>query len=64
MFSITLLFHIYHPFNASNIATNVLQNWGDYADMTQAVLAYVTYASDVLLFCWFGTQLTQKVRQK
>jgi len=23
---------------------------------------YVTYASDVLLICWFGTQLTQHVR--
>jgi len=40
-----------------------LQNWGDYADMSQAVLVYVTYASDVLLICWFGTQLTQYVRQ-
>jgi len=41
-----------------------LQNWGDYTDMIQALLIYVTYASDVLLICWFGTQLTQHVRQK
>jgi len=40
-----------------------LQNWGDYTDMSQAVLVYVTYASDVVLVCWFGTQLTQHVRQ-
>jgi len=30
--------------------------------MSQAVAIYVTYASDVLLICWFGTQLTQQVR--
>jgi hypothetical protein len=40
-----------------------LQNWGDYADMSQAVAAYATYASDVFLICWCGTQLTQHVRQ-
>jgi hypothetical protein len=39
-----------------------LQSWGDYTDMSQAVLGYVTYASDVFLICWFGTQLTQHVR--
>jgi len=32
--------------------------------MSQAVVIYVTYASDVLLICWFGTQLTQHVRKK
>jgi hypothetical protein len=32
--------------------------------MSQAALGYVTYACDVLLVCWFGTQLTQHVRQK
>jgi len=31
--------------------------------MSQAVLVYVTYAGDVVLICWFGTQLTQHVRQ-
>jgi len=31
--------------------------------MTQAVLVYVTFASGVLLICWFGTQLTQYVRK-
>ena len=30
--------------------------------MSQGVAVYVTYASDVLLICWFGTQLTQHVR--
>jgi len=40
-----------------------LQNWGDYADMSQGVVVYVFYASDVLLICWFGTQLTKHVRK-
>jgi hypothetical protein len=40
-----------------------LQNWGDYTDISQAVLGYVTFAIDVLLICWFGDQLTQHVRQ-
>jgi hypothetical protein len=40
-----------------------LQNWGDYAGMSQAVAAYVTFLSHVLLICWFGTQLTQHVRE-
>jgi hypothetical protein len=40
------------------------QNWGDYADMSQAVVSYVTYVLDVLLICWCGTQLTQHVRIK
>jgi hypothetical protein len=40
-----------------------LQNWGDYADMSQAVAVYMLFGSDVLLICWFGTQLTQHVRQ-
>jgi len=31
--------------------------------MSQGVALYVAYASDVLLICWFGTQLTQHVRQ-
>jgi len=43
--------------------TNILQNWGDYTDMSQAVLIYVTYAGDVLLICWCGTQLTKHVRK-
>jgi hypothetical protein len=30
--------------------------------MSQAVEIYVIFASDVLLICWFGTQLTQHVR--
>jgi hypothetical protein len=40
-----------------------LQNWGDYADMTQGVAIYLLFSSDVLLICWFGTQLTQHVRK-
>jgi hypothetical protein len=47
---------------ASNIKI-LLQNWGDYADMSQAITIYVAYASDVLLIGWFGIQLTQHVRQ-
>jgi hypothetical protein len=31
--------------------------------MSQAVIGYVVFAIDVLLICWFGTQLTQHVRQ-
>jgi len=31
--------------------------------MSQAVFIYVAFGSDVLLICWFGTQLTQQVRQ-
>jgi nicotinamide riboside transporter PnuC len=31
--------------------------------MSQAVAGYIWLASDVLLICWFGTQLTQHVRQ-
>ena len=31
--------------------------------MSQGVAVYVTYACDVLLICWFGTQLTQRVRE-
>jgi len=40
-----------------------LQNWGNYADMSQGVVVYMTYTIDVLLICWFGTQLTQHVRK-
>jgi hypothetical protein len=42
---------------------NILQNWGDYADMIQALAIYMAYSIDVLLICWFGTQLTQHVRK-
>ena len=57
------LFLINYHFNACEITNNFLQNWGDYTDMSQAVLVYVTYAGDVLLICWFGDQLTQHVRK-
>ena len=30
--------------------------------MSQGVAIYITYTTDVLLICWFGTQLTQHVR--
>jgi hypothetical protein len=40
-----------------------LQNWGDYADMSQGVTIYATFGSGVLLICWFGTQLTNYVRE-
>jgi hypothetical protein len=31
--------------------------------MSQAAAIYMTFASDVLLICWFGTQLTQRVSE-
>jgi hypothetical protein len=40
----------------------IFQNWGNYADMSQAVVVYTMYTVDVLLICWLGTQLTQHVR--
>jgi hypothetical protein len=49
-------------FSCSSHITKILQNLGNYADMSEAVIIYVIYTSDVLLFCWFGTQLTQHVR--
>jgi len=39
------------------------QNWGDYADMNQGGIIYMTFACDVLLICWLGTQLTQHVKE-
>ena len=62
MFSIGLLFENCYHLNAFDIA-HFLQNLGNYTDTSQAVLVYVTYASDVLLICWFGDQLTQHVRK-
>jgi hypothetical protein len=63
MFSIVLLFEIFYSSCSSDVTNNYLQNWGDYTGMSQAVLVYLTYASDVLLICWFGTQLIQQVRK-
>jgi hypothetical protein len=63
MCSIPLLLEIFYPFCASDITNIYLQNWGDYTDMSQAVLVYVSFAVDVLLICWCGSQLTQQVRQ-
>jgi len=40
----------------------ILQNWGNYADMSQAMAMYTVFSTDVLLMCWLGTQLTQHVR--
>jgi hypothetical protein len=42
---------------------NFFQNWGDYADMSQAVIIYMIFGSEVLLICWFGTRLTHHVRE-
>jgi len=39
-----------------------LQNWGNYADMSQGAAIYTSFTIDVLLICWLGTQLTQHVR--
>jgi hypothetical protein len=64
MFSIAYLLEIFYPFGAADIIYIIcLQNWGDYTDMSQGVYIYLIYASDVLLICWFGTQLSQHVRQ-
>ena len=30
--------------------------------MSQAMAIYVLFAFEVLVICWFGTQLTQRVR--
>ena len=49
-------------FNFSLCLSYYLQNWGNYADMSQGAAIYITYTVDVLLICWFGTQLTQHVR--
>jgi len=57
------LFLIFYPFCPLDITNILLQNWGNYADMSQGAVVYVTYVGDVLLICWFGTQLTQHVRQ-
>jgi hypothetical protein len=59
-----MLLKIFYPFNTCDNANIFLQNWGDYIDMSQAVLGYVVIASDVVLICWFGNQLTQHVRKK
>jgi hypothetical protein len=48
---------------ASYITKTFLQNWGDFADISQAVTVYVAFGSHVLLLCWFGTQLTQRARE-
>jgi len=32
--------------------------------MSQGVVIYMVYVSDVLLICWMGTQLTKYVRKK
>jgi len=64
MFSIASLFEIIYPFSASDVANIFLQNWGDFTDMSQAMLIYVVNVCDVLLICWCGSQLTQQVRQK
>jgi len=50
-------------FTVSLCLSYYLQNWGNYADMSQGVVIYMTYTIDVLLICWFGTQLTQHVRK-
>jgi hypothetical protein len=62
LYVVLRLFNILYPKCFDNVIC--LQNWGDYIDMSQSVLACLTYAGDVLLICWFGTQLTQHVRRK
>jgi len=56
-------FKYFHYFLCILLLLSVLfQAWGDYANMSQATAVYVVFASDVLLICWFGTQLTHHVR--
>jgi hypothetical protein len=62
MLSIAFLFEVFYTVSASDIII-FSQNWGDYTDMSQAVIVYIVYVSDVLLICWCGSQLTQHVRQ-
>ncbi|GFG38516.1 hypothetical protein Cfor_04919, partial [Coptotermes formosanus] len=40
-------------------AFSAVTNWGGHVGKIQAMIIYTTYASDVLLICWFGTQLTK-----
>jgi len=40
----------------------IIQNWGDYADMSQGVMIYLGFSTDVFLTCWLGTQLTKHLR--
>ena len=60
-----LLFQIIHGFLVLLIfwKKKMFQNWGDYSDMSQNVAIYIVLAVDVLLLCWFGTQLAQHVRK-
>jgi len=60
---IGLLFLILFSFCALDITNFHLQNWGNHADISQAVVIYFWFFCDVLLICWLGTQLTQHVRQ-
>jgi hypothetical protein len=61
---IPYLFKIFYQLDTCDNVYFCLQNWRDYSDMSQAVICYVIIASDVILICWVGTQLTQHVRQK
>jgi hypothetical protein len=54
---------VFYCFRVVLMKWKLLQNWGDYADMNQGGIIYMAYACDVLLICWFGTQLTQHVRE-
>lgn len=53
----------FHCFRMLLKLRKFLQNWGDYADMNQAGIVYLIFACDVFLICWFGTQVTQHVRE-
>ena len=68
---ICIIYYIFHGFVIWNLLSlqclwywnKCLQNWGDNTDVSQAVIGYVWLSFDLLLICWFGTQLTQHVRQ-
>jgi hypothetical protein len=64
MISIRLLFRICAIVAFCILCHEIyLQSWGDYAGMSQGMAIYMTYASDVLLICWLGSQLTKYVRK-
>jgi len=63
MYSIVISLQAFHCTLVLLTFCKCLQNWGDYADMNQGVVVYMTLAGDVILICWFGTQLTQHVRE-
>jgi hypothetical protein len=38
------------------------QNWGNHADVSQAIFFYALLSSYVCLICWLGNELSEQVR--